>query len=117
MKLVFESLNEFLNEKFSDKKFGKECISSIKNSRKLSKEMKEKILPLVFYNDIHGTYYNNGKVYRLKIPRISGKSFKGVNLGADKDGFFVFTHRARSKSKSEIDKIPDKNIKFIEGTG
>jgi len=40
-----------------------------------------------------------------------------VDLGADKDGFFVSTHRARSKSYLEIDKIPQKDIKFIESTG
>lgn len=59
----------------------------------------------------------NGKVFRLDIPRVNGKSFYGVSLGADKDGFFVFTHRARSKSHKTIETIPDKDIKFIETTG
>ena len=115
--LVPKSLNDFLNEAKNDRKLGKECISAIKNSRKLPPELKQPILDLAFHNGIHGTYYKNGKVYNLKIPKIQGKSFKGVSLGADKNGFFVFTHRARSKSKNKIDKIPNKDIKFIESTG
>jgi len=89
----------------------------VERSKKLSKEMKEKILPLIIQNGIHGTTYKEGRVFRLKIPKVSGKSFKGVDLGADKDGFFVATHRARSKSKPEIKDISDKDIKFIESTG
>ena len=53
-----------------------------------------------------------GRVFCLKYP-----SNKGCDLGADKNGFFVFTHRARSKSYPEIEKIPQKDIKFIKSTG
>ena len=73
--------------------------------------MKEKIIPLIIKSGIHGTTYKKGRVFKLQ------SSFKGCDLGADKDGFFVFTHRARSKSYPEIDKIPQKDIKFIESTG
>ena len=89
----------------------------VQRSKKLSKEMKEKIIPLIIRKGIHGTKYKEGRVFDLKIPKIKGKSFYGVGLGADKDGFFVMTHRARSKSKPEIADIPDKDIKFIESTG
>jgi hypothetical protein len=84
----------------------------IERSKKLSKEMKDKILPLIIKNGMHGTKYNNGVVTKLKYDKS-----KECDLGADKDGFFVFTHRARSKSYSEVDKIPQKDIKFIESTG
>jgi hypothetical protein len=84
----------------------------IKRSKKLSNEIKEKIIPLIIKDGIHGTRYINGRVTRLKYP-IS----LGCSLGADKNGFFVFTHRARSKSYPEIDKIPQKDIKFIKSTG
>lgn len=47
----------------------------IERSKKIPKEIKQKILPLVIKNGIHGTSYNNGIVTRLKIPRINGKSF------------------------------------------
>ena len=41
----------------------------------------------------------------------------GVSLGKDKDGYFVYTHRARSKSYKTPNLIPDSKIKFIETTG
>lgn len=41
----------------------------------------------------------------------------GVSLGKDKDGYFVYTHRARCKSYSSPEKIPKSKIKFIESTG
>jgi hypothetical protein len=41
----------------------------------------------------------------------------GVSLAGDKDGFYVYTHRARSKSYSSPDKIPADRVKFIESTG
>ena len=95
----------------------KNIFDQVKHSRKLSKDIKELILPLFIQSDIGGTRYNKGRVFDLKIPNIVGKSFDGVSLGADKNGFFVFTHRARSKSYTEIEKIPNKDIKFIETTG
>ena len=96
-----------MNEKWSpdDKK---DVKGKVERSEKLSKEMKDAINPLITSN----SEYREGKVFRLKYPHS-----KGCSLGADKDGFFVFTHRARSKSKPTIDKIPQKDIKFIESTG
>ena len=91
----------------------KQVKQSIEKSRKLSKEMKEEILKYI----TSGSRYNEGRIYGLNIPKIEGKSFKGVSLGADKNGFFVYTHRARSKSYSEPNKIPDSKIKFVESTG
>lgn len=112
MKLIRESLTEGkLVDETSDIK------GKIERSKKLTKEMKEKIIPMIVKNGIHGTKYKEGRVTYLKTPKISGKSFLGNGIGADKDGFFVFTHRARSKSYPELSKIPDKDIKFIETTG
>lgn len=89
----------------------------VERSKKLSKEMKEKILPLIIRNGIHGTRYSKGRVFNLKKQKVDGKSFGGVSIGADKDGFFVFTHRARSKSYPELGDIPNDKIKFVESTG
>ena len=49
----------------------------------------------------------------------AGKKDKldGVSLGEDKDGFFVYTHRARSKSRKKPESIPVKDVVFIETTG
>lgn len=49
-------------------------------------------------------------------PKKSGR-FKGVSVGEDKKGFYVYTHRCRSKSYPSTDKIPDSVIKWIESTG
>lgn len=48
--------------------------------------------------------------------RRSGR-FNGVSIGRDKNGYFVFTHRARSKSYDSVGKIPNSVIKYIESTG
>ena len=88
----------------------------IERSKTLSKEMKDKILPLIIKDGIHGTKYIKGRVVNLKKPKVSGKSFKGVTLCADKNGFFVAC-RARSKSYPELDKIPNAEIIRVAATG
>lgn len=45
------------------------------------------------------------------------KDFKGCSLGKDKDGYFVYTHRARSKSYETPEKISEKDINYIDTTG
>ena len=39
------------------------------------------------------------------------------SLGKDKDGYFCYTHRARSKSYPTPQQIPKTKIEFIESTG
>lgn len=51
-----------------------------------------------------------------KPPELREK-LDGVSLGKDKDGYFVYTHRARSSSYAEPGKIPQSKIKFIRSTG
>ncbi len=41
----------------------------------------------------------------------------GVSLGRDKDGYFCYTHRARSKSYESPQQIPIKKVEFVESTG
>jgi len=101
-----------MNERLSPSEKADDVKGKVERSKKLSKEMKDKIIPLIINKGIYGTSYDNGRVFRLKYPLS-----KGCSLGADKDGFFVFTHRARSKSKLSIEKITQKEIKFIESTG
>ena len=59
--------------------------------------------------------------HEVKVPYEQTERFKGVSIGFDKRfrdfGYFVFTHRARSKSYSSIARIPDSIIKKIEETG
>ena len=40
-----------------------------------------------------------------------------VSLGQDDDGFYVYTHRARSDSYKKPESISIKDIKFISSTG
>ena len=40
-----------------------------------------------------------------------------VGIGKDKDGYYAFTHRARSKSYQRKQDIPARVLKFIESTG
>jgi len=109
---AYDDMNEgSLSDETTDVK------GKIERSKTLSKEMKDKILPLLISRGIHGSAYLNGRIRNLKIPKINGKTFKGVSLGADKDGFYVFTHRAASKRYKEIEDIPQKDINFIESTG
>lgn len=85
----------------------------LERSKKISREMKDQIKK--YLNS--SSNYNDGIITGLRIPKINGKSFDGVSMGADKDGFFVYTHRARSKSFDTPKNITDKSIKFIETTG
>lgn len=87
--------------------------NKLQKSRKILKNMKEKISKYLKFDSI----YNKGVVLNLKKPRIKGKTFAGVGFGADKNGFFVYTHRTRSRSYSEPDKIPDKKIAYVKSTG
>jgi hypothetical protein len=39
------------------------------------------------------------------------------SFAKDEDGYFCYTHRARSDSYESVDKIPKSKVEFIEGTG
>jgi hypothetical protein len=100
----YPSFNDFINE-------GKKDARDACKRSKLPKEIKEKVLKMGL------SKFENGKAWGIGKPKIAGKSFNGVSMGADKNGFFVYTHRARSKSKPDPEQIPDKDIKFIKSTG
>ena len=51
-----------------------------------------------------------------RVREALGKS-GGVGRARDKDGYFVHTHRCRSKSYSSPTKIPLAKIRFVESTG
>jgi hypothetical protein len=96
-------------------------ISAIENSRSLSKEMKGKVLKYIVRGQrFNNTEYRNGLVLHLKQPtgmsKIS-KKIAGCSIGADKNGFFVYTHRGRGKSHKDPLKITKREIDFIESTG
>ena len=41
----------------------------------------------------------------------------GFSMGVDKDGYFIHTHRARSKSRTNPSGFTNKEIKFVDSTG
>ena len=107
---IMMTFNEFILERKHERKPAKEGLL---NSRTIPQELKDKILPYISSD----SYYCNKKVLDLMTPKIDGKSFDGVDMGANKNGFFVCTHRARSKSYESPEKIPDSKIAFIKSTG
>lgn len=59
---------------------------------------------------------DNLKVNEITAPRTSGR-YRGTSIARDRNGFFVTTHRARSKSYSSLASIPDSKIAFVRSTG
>lgn len=53
---------------------------------------------------------------RNELRRHYGRHLK-CSMGRDDDGFYVYTHRARSKSYPRPSAIPRDRIKFIGSTG
>jgi hypothetical protein len=56
----------------------------------------------------------HGKFYGLSMP--NDLKDGGFSMGADAKGFFIYTHRARSKSRMDLN-FTEKEKKFIESTG
>ena len=52
-----------------------------------------------------------------KLSAEAKKALDGVSLGKDKKGYFVYTHRWRSKSYESPESITEKDIIFGESTG
>jgi len=85
-------------------------------SRKIPQAMKDKIAKYM----TSSSKVKNGFVTGLRKPpelMKTSRKAKGVSFGANGQGFFVYTHRARSKSKSTPKGITAKEINFIESTG
>jgi len=112
-----EEKNRILELMTEGKSKFQQCKDSLMRSKSIPKEMKEEILKYIVGGS---TYHEGGRVHGLSKPNVlrekSNKS-DGVSMGADKKGFYVYTHRARSKSKPTPDKITVTEIEFIESTG
>lgn len=93
--------------------------SKIKNLKRIPKELKDVAIDLVKQY----TEAKNGKITGLNLhPDLKSKIKRGdypdgFDMGIDKDGYFIHTHRARSKSHESPDKISVREIKFIDSTG
>ena len=91
----------------------------IKNLRQVPIELKEAAYELV--SDL--TKAEKGKITGLnKHPDLESKikdgdNASGFSMGIDKDGYFIHTHRGRSKSYASPDKITVEDMRFIDSTG
>lgn len=106
-----------LNESTKKKSKYVKAKDSLMNSKSINSKMKELINK---YMVSGSKYIDGGFVHGLSKPqKLREKSSKinGVSMGADKNGFFVYTHRARSKSKPTPEQITVIEINFIESTG
>jgi hypothetical protein len=68
------------------------------------------------YTIIPGILTSQLELNQATTPRQSGK-YKGCSIGRDRNGLFVFTHRARSDSYPTLKAIPLKTVKWISSTG
>lgn len=65
------------------------------------------------------------KIAKRKKPITTGVAkpsdqrvrMKGVSLGKDGNGYFVYTHRSGSSSYPTPADIPDSRVKFVASTG
>jgi hypothetical protein len=96
-----------------------EKTKSIMNLKNLPREYKEEACKHIQYV----TNAKKGKVTGLSLhPDLNAKIKeggypRGYNMGVDKDGWFIHTHRARCKSHPKPDGITAKEMKFIDSTG
>lgn len=91
----------------------------IKYVRGISDENKQYALKYLSYH----TNAGKGKITGLELPqefvtKLDTENLpKGFDMGIDKDGFYIHTHRGRSKSFENIMDIPNDSIIFIDSTG
>ena len=92
-----------------------------KNMNKVKAEIKKLFHEINKEVKVGGFTLVDKKISELEIGEaifpMKGGRFKGCSVGRDKEGYFVFTHRARSKSYETANDIPLKWISWIESTG
>mgnify|MGYP005607496009 CR=1 len=91
----------------------------IKFLRNVPQELKDVALELLKpYTKAQKGRITGLQLHPLLKKKISEKGLpNGFDMGIDKNGYFISTHRARSKSFPTPDKIDVKSIKFIDSTG
>jgi len=93
--------------------------TSIKYMRDIPAELKE----FATANVKEYSRAKNGKVTGLNLHPDLKKKIRekdlpdGFDMGVDKNGYFIHTHRARSKSHEKPDGITVREIKFVDSTG
>lgn len=107
-------------EEIDDKNSPENIKKKIKHVRGLSDECRQ------YAMENHSDWVSSvgsGKVTELQLhpdlkKKISEKGYPdGFSMGVDKDGYYIHTHRARSKSHEKPSQITAKEMKFIDSTG
>ena len=102
-----------------------EMKDAILRMKSIPKEWKEEAVKFVtsFDGKLLRTEKRPSQVTGLTLHPDLKKKIKeknlpsGFDMGIDKDGYFIHTHRAKSKSYDDAGKISVKDIKFIDSTG
>jgi len=108
-----------LNEKYTGFDTITQAKEAIRNMKNMPDELKAAAIELAGSL----THKTPGQITGLNLhPDLKAKIKEkelpdGFSMGIDKDGYFVHTHRARSKSFDAPGKIGIKEIKFIDSTG
>ena len=122
IKLTESDLTNIVKRVIEESKSNKDdrpIQEKIKYVRGISNELKDIALDHLGSR----TRANKGKITGLELHADLKKKIKdknlpdGFDMGIDKDGFYIHTHRARSKSYESPEKITEKDIKFIDSTG
>ena len=108
-------------ENYNSKSIGKKINikDTIKNLHKVPKELKNIAIDLLKQY----TKAGKGKITGLQLHPDLKKKIReggypdGYDMGIDKNGYFIHTHRARSKSHEKPNGITAKEMKFIDSTG
>lgn len=110
--IIKESLSKYIGEE-------KNIQKDIKHLRDVPQELKDEALKLL----TSSSRAEKGKIWDLQIhPDITKKAKEhnveiGFSMGIDKNGYFIYTHRARSKSHQKPSGISTGEMKKTNSTG
>ena len=130
---LFEAVSDLFSKKERERMMGEQewnemdeknspenIKKKIKHVRGLSDEHRQ------YAMENHGDWLSNvgsGKVSGLQLHPDLRKKIEneglpsGFDMGVDKGGYFIHTHRARSKSRTNPSGFTKTEIKFVDSTG
>lgn len=120
IRAMIQEVIDIILENKSDFRTPAETKEAIKKSRNLPDEYKD--VSIKFLKQ-YSKYNSDGRISGLSlhpdlIKKIKEKGLPdGFDMGVDKNGFYIHTHRARSKSHEKPDGVTEKEIKFVDSTG
>lgn len=130
-KVLDEYLNNFsefqnrVNKVINDELKKKEAkdVKAQSANEKVDKKQKEQAVTegVEFFDESKKAYEKLMKAKESLNPQERAEVKKkfghtGCSFAKDKNGYYCFTHRCRSKSYPTIDKIPQKDVDFVDST-